>query len=154
MKKKILITGFEPFDKDQTNPSGDWINWMKKKESRKDLEIRGNILPVTFSGAFLDFKKAFDEFCPDMIILTGLAKNRLELTVERIGINWVNARIPDNDNVLITSQKINEEGPDGLFTTIDINRLTELAAINGVTLKLSTSAGEYVCNDLLYKVLC
>ena len=154
MKKKILISGFEPFNKDLTNPSGDWINWMKSKESREDLEICGIILPVTFGGAFLEFKKAYDEFCPDLVILTGFAKNRLDLTVERIGINWVDARIPDNDNVLINSQKIDEEGPDGLFTTIDIKRLIELAAIRGVTLKLSTSAGEYVCNDLLYKVLC
>ncbi|MBC7429968.1 MAG: pyroglutamyl-peptidase I [Bacteriovorax sp.] len=154
MKKKFLITGFEPFDKDTTNPSGDWINWMNSRNSFCNREICGVILPVKFNGGFSEFKKFYDEFCPDMVILTGLAKNRKELTVERIGINWVDARIPDNDGITITSQKIDVSGPDALFTTIDIDKLISLANSAGCVLKLSTSAGEYVCNELLYKVLC
>ncbi|MBC7711818.1 MAG: hypothetical protein H7177_00665 [Rhizobacter sp.] len=154
MKKKFLITGFEPFDRDDTNPSGDWISWMNGKNISDDREVRGAILPVTFNGGFLEFKKIYDEFCPDMVILTGLAKNRKELTVERIGINWVDARIPDNDGVTLVSQKIDESGPDGLFTTIDLEKLTMFAKKSGCDLLLSTSAGEYVCNELLYKVLC
>jgi pyroglutamyl-peptidase len=154
MKKKVLITGFAPFDRDNINPSGDWIKWLSHRKSPDDRRIHGVILPVSFSGAFIEFKKAFDEFSPDVVILTGLAKNRKELTVERIGINWVDARIPDNDNVTITSQKIDDEGPDGLFSTIEIERLMMLSLETGSVLKLSTSAGEYVCNDLLYKVLC
>lgn len=154
MAKKILITGFEPFDKDVTNPSGDWIEWMKGRTSPSNREILGAILPVTFNGGFKSFKKIYDKFCPDVVILTGLAKNRKELTIERIGINWVDARIPDNDGVTLVSQKINEEGPDGLFTTIDINEVIRLSKKSGAAMKLSTSAGEYVCNDLLYKVLC
>ena len=153
MIKKILITGFEPFDNDTTNPSADWINWMKGKEPR-DREIRGEILPVTFQGGFESFKKSYDEFLPDIVILTGLAKNRSTLTVERIGINWVDARIPDNNGMKINSQKILADGPDGLFTTVDIEKIITLAAKKEIVVKLSTSAGEYVCNDLLYKALC
>lgn len=153
MTKKILITGFEPFDSDTTNPSGDWISWMKDRPMPNDRETIGALLPVTFDGGFKAFKKVYDEFGPDIVILTGFAKNRKELSVERIGINWVDARIPDNDGVTITMQKIYSNGPDGLFTTIDVVKLTEIAEKAGGLLKLSTSAGEYVCNDLLYKVL-
>jgi pyroglutamyl-peptidase len=154
MIKKILITGFEPFDMDITNPTGDWVNWMQIQTPSLGREVRGVVLPVTFNGGFQAFKKVYDELIPDLVILTGLAKNRKDLTVERIGINWVDARIPDNNGVTLTSKKIDEQGPDGLFTTININELISFAELNGIKLKLSTSAGEYVCNELLYKVLC
>lgn len=154
MSKKILITGFAPFDNDLINPSGDWVNWMKSRPVPHDQEIKGVILPVTFAGAFLTFRELCDEFHPDYIILTGLAKNRTQLTIERIGINWVDARIPDNAGVQIRAQKIDERGPDGLFTTVNVEEVIALANKAGCPMKLSTSAGEYVCNDLLYKVLC
>ena len=154
MIKKFLIAGFEPFNNDQLNPSGDWIEWMLSRNKKSDREIHGIILPVTFEGAFLKFKKAYDEICPDFVILTGLARNRSQLTIERIGINWVDARIPDNDGVRLVAQKIDPEGPDGLFTTISLDEVMCIMDLCEVPLKLSTSAGEYVCNDLLYKSLC
>ncbi len=148
MEKKILITGFEPFGKSLLNPSGEWVNSLLNK-SFGDRVVKGLILPVTFSGCFEEFKKTFAEFSPDAIIFTGLAENRIELTVERIGINWIDARIPDNEGVQPLSTKINEHGPDGLFTTVDIEALKKIAH----SLKLSSSAGEYVCNFLLYAAL-
>ncbi len=148
MKKKILITGFEPFGKNLFNPSGEWVNSLLNKSFR-DRIVHGLILPVTFSECFEEFKKIFEEFSPDTIILTGLAENRMNLTVERIGINWIDARIPDNEGMQPLSSKINEHGPDGLFTTIDIEALKKIAP----NLLLSSSAGEYVCNYLLYTVL-
>ena len=154
MIKKILITGFEPFDSDSTNPSGDFIDWMSNRKKSEDRLVSGVILPVTFDGAFLKFKKVYDEIYPDIVILTGLAKNRMNLTIERIGINWVDARIPDNGGVTLKSQKIAAEGPDGLFTTVSIEEVIRLGESAGAVIKLSTSAGEYVCNELLYKALC
>ncbi len=156
MSKKILITGFEPFDQDPVNPSGEWVEWMIARTmplQRQPLELRGVVLPVTFDGAFATLKKVSDDFCPDLIVMTGLAKNRTQLTVERIGINWVDARIPDNDGVQILASKIEEKGADGLFTTIPIERILTLAKEANIPMKVSTSAGEYVCNQLLYKTL-
>ncbi len=154
--KKILIAGFEPFDQDKTNPSGDWVNWMIARSMplrSSSRELKGVVLPVTFDGAFATLKKVSDEFCPDIIVMTGLAKNRSVLTIERIGINWVDARIPDNDGVQILSSKIEEGSPDGLFTTIPVERILTLAEEANTPMKVSTSAGEYVCNHLLYKTL-
>lgn len=154
MNKKILISGFEAFDGDLVNPSTELIEWFTKRKFNNDRVVKSVILPVVFDDAFTSFKKVVDEFSPDIIILTGYAKNRKTLTVERIGINWVDARIPDNKGAIKKSQKIDAEGPDGLFTTVDISKLIELAEKSGVELKISTSAGEYVCNELLYRVLC
>lgn len=153
--KKILLAGFEPFANNLTNPTADWINWMHdRKQNYSDKKIQAIILPVTFSTAMEKFTELYDAFCPDYVILTGLASNRLFLTVERIGINWIDARIPDNDNFQPLAQKIFNDGPDGLFTTIPLEKIINLMSNEFITVKVSTSAGEYVCNDLLYKVLC
>lgn len=152
MLKKILITGFEAFDSDSTNPSAQCLEWLQTR-FQSDSQIKFIHLPVSFKNSFLKFKNAFDEFSPDVVILMGLAKNRTDLTVERIGINWVDARIPDNDGVTLVRQKIQEDGPDGIFTRISFDKLIDICSEVGVPLKISTSAGEYVCNDLLYKSL-
>ncbi len=152
MLKKILITGFEAFDSDATNPSAQCLEWLQTR-FHSDSQIKFILLPVSFENSFLKFKKTFDEFSPDVVLLMGLAKNRTDLTVERIGINWVDARIPDNDGVTLVRQKISEEGPDGIFTRISFDKLNDQCNEVGVPLKISTSAGEYVCNDLLYKSL-
>ena len=147
-EKKILITGFEPFDHATKNISAEWVKRQQSK-TFSDRLVAGAILPVVFHKCFLAFREHFEQVDPDIIILTGLAQNRQKLSVERIGINWMDARIPDNDGQKPVASKILADGPDGLFTTLDLKRLQKLCP----DLVVSTSAGEYVCNDLLYEVL-
>ena len=151
MTKKILITGFEPFDGDSINPSAELLVWLKTQLF--DFELHTKLLPVSFTTAYPKLKEAIDEFHPTHVILTGLAKNRVELTLERIAINWVDARIPDNDGLTLKSQKIKEGSADGLFTTIPIEKMLAAALNSGCPTKISTTAGEYVCNHLIYLYL-
>lgn len=153
MHKKILITGFTSFDQALSNPSGEWISWMNARPKPKNKIVVGKILPVEFLTAFNEFKTTYDEFLPDIVILTGLAANRLELTVERIGINWEDARIPDNAGYMPKSKVIINDAPDGLFTTLNLETIQNIFNTTDCTLKVSTSAGEYVCNELLFRVL-
>ena len=153
MHKKIFITGFTPFDQSTRNPSADWIEWMNARVTPKNKTVVGKILPVEFLTAFNEFKITYDQFAPDIVILTGVAMNRSELTVERIGINWEDARIPDNAGKMPRSQVIIDDAPDGLFTTIDLDTIQSIFKTTNCALKVSTSAGEYVCNELLYRVL-
>ena len=147
-EKKILTTGFEPFDHATKNISAEWVKRQLTK-TFKDRKVEGVILPVVFHKCFEVFKEQYKQIDPDIVILTGFAQNREKLTVERIGINWMDARIPDNEGQRPIAMKIIPEGADGLFTTLDLRRLQALCPELGI----STSAGEYVCNDLLYEVL-
>ena len=151
LAKKILVTGFEPFDGDSFNPSALLLVWLKSQSY--NFELRTELLPVSFTNAYPRLEKALREFNPTHIVLTGLAKNREELTLERIAINWVDARIPDNDGLILKSQKIKEAGEDGLFTTLPIEKILEASIKSGCPTKISTSAGEYVCNHLMYLYL-
>lgn len=149
--KRILVSGFEPFDGDSVNPSSVLLDWLKVKQF--DFDLRTIVLPVSFKNAYPLLEKTILDFNPTHVILTGLAKNRIELTLERIAINWVDARIADNDGLLIKSQKITEGSADGLFTTLPIEVMLEASLGSGCPTKISTSAGEYVCNHLIYLYL-
>jgi pyroglutamyl-peptidase len=148
---KILVSGFEPFDGDEINPSAELLNWLLTREL--SFELVTILLPVTFDGAFQALKQTIELVKPDVVVATGLAKNRSEITVERIGINWVDARIPDNAGITLAAQKIVSAGPDGIFSRLPLMEMIEASRAVGVPAKLSTSAGEYVCNHVLYLLL-
>lgn len=154
IKKRILVSGFEPFDGDAENPSALLLDWLKTNQNEKlHFDLHTALLPVTFKTSYQELKKAIVEFKPTHVVLTGFAKNRSELTLERIAINWVDARIPDNDGVVLKAQKINDDSLDGLFTTLPIQKMLEASLGAGCPTKISTSAGEYVCNHLIYQFL-
>lgn len=148
---KILLSGFEPFDGDGVNPSAELLNWLLGRDLH--FELVTALLPVTFAGAYPALKNTIEMVRPDLVVATGLAKNRSEITVERIGINWVDARIPDNAGITLSAQKIVKNGADGIFTRLPVIEMIEASRAVGVPAKLSTSAGEYVCNHVLYLLL-
>lgn len=151
MKKRILVSGFEPFDGDSTNPSAILLDWLKAKEF--NFKLHTVLLPVSFTHANSVLQNEIENFNPTHVLLTGLAKNRTDLTIERIGINWVDARIPDNDGLMIKSKKILESAEDGLFTTLPLETMLAAAGSVGCPVKVSTTAGEYVCNHIIYSYL-
>ena len=148
---KILVTGFTPFDGDSRNPSEELLGHLKGKTW--PFELVTDLLPVSFSRSTKQIAMTIAREKPALVIMTGLAKNRSDITVERIGINWVDARIEDVDGEKPVNQKINLAGEDGLFTRLPVLAMIDASRAAGVPAKLSTSAGEYVCNYLLYRVL-
>ncbi len=145
---KVLITGFEPFDKAEKNPSWEAVKLLP--ESHKIVKIE---LPVVFEKAA---ELLWDEVIknkPDAIIMVGVAGNRDAITPEVIAVNIDDARIPDNDGSSPQWQKIDENGPDGIFSSLPVKDMVEKMGENGIKASLSYTAGAYVCNDLFYRTL-
>lgn len=148
---KILVSGFEPFGGDPENPSMELLSWLEGRVL--PFELKTVLLPVSFQNGYATLQKTINEFHPDIVIATGFAKNRTELTVEKIGINWMDARIPDNDGFQPLQTPIDPQGPDGLFARLPLSQMVEASKSVGVPAKISTTAGEYVCNHVLYSML-
>jgi pyroglutamyl-peptidase len=148
--KKILISGFSSFDGDAINPSEFLIQFLNQK-SFSSIELCTVVLPVTFKDAYLELKNQIDVFNPDLILLCGVAKNRSKISLEKVAINWIDSRIPDNNGLLINGEKINQAGPDGLFTQLNLNQL--IAKLADKNCEISYSAGTYVCNYIYYQTL-
>ena len=156
MPLKILLTGFEPFGKDERNPSSEAVNQVPQIDG---MEIRKLILPVTWSGAFVKMLSVWEEFEPDGILMTGLAGGSDRIRIERIGINLCGAtkdnlgKYPDGSEHCATEQKIREDGADAYFSTYADKRILDALHNAGIPAGFSFSAGTYLCNYVLYSSL-
>ena len=149
--KKLLITGFEPFNGEAINPS-----WEAVK--RLPLEINGYLLtklciPVVFCEAADIVMQAAEDIKPDVILCIGQAGGRAAITPELVGINLRHASIPDNRGYQPKDERIAPDDADAYFSTLPMRKIVDAINGAGVQSNVSYSAGAYVCNDVLFTLL-
>lgn len=147
---RLLVSGFEPFDGMTENSSQTLMADLSKEHF--SFELKTLVLPVSFNRAFLELKHHIDIFQPDAVVATGVAVSRKEITPERIAINWNEARTQDNDGEFVKGPSV-PGAPDGLFSTLPIQAMTDLSNQAGVPASISNSAGTYVCNHVMFQLL-
>ena len=141
---KILVTGFEAFDKSALNPSAEIVKALKGDD------LVTAILPVVFGQASAQLRELIDLHKLSAVLCLGLAVGRSEITPERIAINLDNARIADNAGNQPLEQKIIADGPDGHFSTLPIEKMVASMKAAGIPASISLSAGTFVCNHIFY----
>ena len=148
---RILVTGFEPFDGAPANSSGDAVRDLADGWSGPE-PLETLILPVEFDRAAELLLAALAARPADVVIATGLAQGRTAITPERIAVNVQDARIPDNAGAQPRERPVVAGAPDGLFTGLPL--AATLAALEraGIPGRASGTAGEYVCNDVFYRL--
>jgi pyroglutamyl-peptidase len=88
-----------------------------------------------------------------VILCIGQAGGRDAVTPERIAINMASATIADNAGITPSEEPILPGGPDGIFSTVPVARMAEAIREAGLPGKISNTAGTFVCNDTLYRLL-
>ena len=141
---KVLLTGFEPFGKASSNPSGEIV-----KQIRGDNIVTA-ILPVAYAQSAERLLALIAEHNPDVVICLGQAEGRTQITPEKVAINLDDARLADNEGVLRNDAKILENGPDAYFSTLPIKEIVEAIKVAGVPAAVSLSAGAFLCNHVFY----
>jgi len=148
--KRVLISGFGTFDHHQENSSEIMVNLFT--EAQVDgAEIATIVLPVTFREAFDILNEKVHLFRPDVVVCLGLADRRQAITLEKVAINQIHCRISDNEGIQHQDKLILEGGPTAYFSTLPLKEMRELSTAFPV--EMSYSAGTYVCNYLMYRVL-
>lgn len=149
--KNLLITGFEPFGGEKINPS--WQSVLALDGQIGEYAITKLEIPTVFKkGAYAVIKKA-EEINPDVIICVGQAGGRGAVTPEAIGINLMDANIPDNEGYKPINKPIIPDGENAYFSTLPIREMVEAINKEGLPAGLSYSAGVFVCNEVLYTLL-
>ena len=148
--KKLLISGFTTFNT-HTENSSQVIADMLSRAQIEGFEIRTVILPVAFSTAFDHLQALIDSFSPDIVICLGLAGTREQIELERVAINLIHSNIADNEGVFRQDQPVVVGGPAAYFSTLPISAMKEVET--PFLVEQSFTAGAYVCNYLMYKVL-
>jgi len=152
MTLKVLLTGYEPFGGHKKNPTIDIVTSLSKEEI-KGAEIFGEILPVSVKRAGPLIDKLLDEIKPDIVISLGLAPTYTAITVERVALNIVDARIPDNDGLQPVDVPVVEGAPLAYLSTLPVREIVKELKNRGIPAVISYSAGTYLCNYAMFKVL-
>ena len=147
----ILVTGFQPFGGEKINPAWEAIRVLP--DSIVGSKVVKLQIPVVFGVGADVVSTAIDHINPDIVLCVGQAEGRAKITPEFVGINYRDARIPDNDGNQPHAQRIVEDGPDAYFATLPVRAMTEAMNESGIPAALSYTAGTYVCNDVMYSML-
>ena len=92
---KILVSGFEPFDSSPINPSEQVVRKLENILI-PGVELVTIVLPVDAAKGPAVLTAAFEKHQPDAVLSLGEASGRSTISVERIAINLMDYRIPDN----------------------------------------------------------
>lgn len=149
--KTLLITGFDPFDGASVNPS--WEAVRNLPDTVADYQLCKLTLPTLYGRASDILLQKAEEIRPDVIISVGVAGGRDAVTPERIGVNIRAARIADNAGILYDGERIEAAGPAAYFSTLPVDAMAEAIRAAHIPASVSNTAGTYVCNDTLYRVL-
>ncbi len=148
---KILVTGFDPFGGEPTNPAYEAIKLLP--DTIDGAEIIKLEIPTVFGKGAQKAISMIEEREVDVVVSVGQAGSRSAMTVEKVAINLVEARIPDNEGQQPFDLKIQEDGENAYFTTLPIKAMVEEMKANGIPAFVSYTAGTYVCNEVMYQEL-
>ena len=149
--KHLIITGFDPFGGETVNPS--WEAVSRLPDIIGDYRLTKLQIPTVFGTAADTVLAAAAEDAPDVILCVGQAGGRDAVTPERIAVNMASARIPDNRGNQPVETPILPGAPDGIFSTVPVAAMADAITAAGLPGKISNTAGTFVCNDTLYRLL-
>ena len=148
---KILVTGFDPFGGEKTNPAYEAIKLLPNKIGNSEI-IKIQI-PTVFSKNPVVVEEAILKHKPDVVLSIGQAGGRYDISVELVAINLVEARIPDNEGEQPFDKKLKEDGENAYFASIPVKGIVKNIRDHGIPASVSYTAGTFVCNSIMYEVL-
>ncbi|MEJ5313987.1 MAG: pyroglutamyl-peptidase I [Anaerolinea sp.] len=149
--KKWLVTGFEPFDGSHVNPSAQIVTALSSFYPTESFH--GIILPVETRTAPKVLVEALEAIHPEAVLCLGEAAGRTAVSLERVAINLLDFRIPDNAGEQITDLPIVPDGPVAYFSSLPVRQIRDALLEEGIPVELSYSAGTYLCNQVFYTLM-
>lgn len=150
---RIWMTGFEPFGGMGANPTERLARDLDRVVVA-GVSIEARVLPVTLDAvrqfsSEIAHQASRDEG-PAILLATGLAAGRTGLAIERVAINCLDFRIPDNDGRTVRDEAVVDEAPAAYFSTLPVRAIADRWHAADVPGYVSNSAGTYLCNALFY----
>ncbi|MEV1117072.1 pyroglutamyl-peptidase I [Actinosynnema sp. NPDC049800] len=146
---EVLLTGFEPFGGEVTNPSWDAVDAVRPDGYRL-TKLR---LPCVFDESIAVLRDALAAHRPDLVVCVGQAGGRVGITPERVAVNLDDARIPDNAGAQPIDEPVVRGGPAAYFTGLPVKACVAAVAAEGIPASVSHSAGTFVCNHVFYGLM-
>jgi pyroglutamyl-peptidase len=149
---RLLLTGFEPFGGSAINPSALAVQALQDSPPAQ-IELITAVLPVDWQRGPQALLEALQSAQPQAVVCLGEAAGRTTISIERVAVNLLDFRIPDNAGEQITDQPIRAGAPAAYFSSLPVRRMLAAVQESGVPGSLSLSAGSYLCNQVMYTLL-
>jgi pyroglutamyl-peptidase len=150
--RHILLTGFEPFDGDTVNPSGEVAKLLDGKVVR-DTVVRSVILPVQHEAARAVVAPLLEAPGLVAVVHLGLAGGRARISLERVAVNVMDYSRPDAHGQVLRDVACVEGGPAAYFSTLPLREMLAALTAEWIPAAISNTAGTYLCNDISYTTL-
>lgn len=147
-----LVTGFEPFAGDPINPSA-LLAEQLDGQVVAGMRVRGVVLPVELSRLRNELDRLLESDLPSAVLSFGLATGRTAISLERVAVNALDFRIPDNAGEQVRDREIVSGGPAAYTSRLPLRAGVERLRAAGVPAYISNSAGLYLCNAWMYLLL-
>jgi pyroglutamyl-peptidase len=148
----VLVTGFEPFGTHPVNPSGDLAKAVDGRRAG-GLTVVSAVLPVSHGETAARAIALLEEHRPRAVLHLGLAEGRARLALERVAINVMDYRIPDNGGFQAAGEPCRRAGPPAYFSTLPLGAILAALTAEGIPAYVSNTAGTFLCNETLYGTL-
>jgi pyroglutamyl-peptidase len=148
----LLLTAFEPFGGDRLNASAEVLRLLAPAISSA-IETHTSILPVDSVRAPQQIRSLLRSLRPDWYVMLGQANGRAALSVERVAVNLLDFRIPDNGGHQPVDAPAIRGGPAAYFATLPVKQLVAAAREVGTPAEQSLTAGAFLCNQASYIAL-
>ncbi len=145
--RTVLVTAFEPFGGETVNASWEAARALDGWRSGDTVAVARR-LPCVYDACVAEFIEAFESLKPEAVLMTGQAAMRAIVSVERIARNVSSGSAPDNRCVAGAAMKLG--GPALLEATVSANDIARAIRATGLPARVSSNAGDYVCNHLFY----
>jgi pyroglutamyl-peptidase len=149
---RILLTGFEPFAGETLNPSWEAARALDGRQIGGH-RVQALCLPVAFAPAIDALRTALQAHRPAIVLASGQAGGRAALSLERIAVNLIDARIADSDGRQPIDCPVIAGAPAAYFTSLPVKAMRAASEAIGVPAELSQSAGCFVCNAVFFALM-
>lgn len=150
--RHILLTGFEPFDGDTVNPSGEVAKQLDGRVIA-DCVVRSVILPVQHESARAIVAPLLEAPGLVAVVQLGLAGGRARISLERVAVNVMDYSRADAHGQVLRDVACVAGGPAAYFSTLPLREILAALTAEGIPAAISNTAGTYLCNDTLYTTL-
>ncbi len=147
--KIVLLFGFEPFAGETTNPSWQAVSQLGGEIIGKARVIAAQ-LPTVFGAARAEIHRLIAQYHPSLVIGVGLAGGRTRVSIERVAINCIDARIADNAGQHPIDVAVIDDAPRAYFSNLPIKSIAAALQAANIPCEISNSAGTFVCNEVFF----
>lgn len=147
-----LVTGFDPFGGEAINPSFE-IARALDGETIAGHRVVGAELPTEFARSLPALDALLRKHRPALVIALGQAGGRNAISLERVAVNLIDARIADNAGAQPVDMRIVENAANAYFSTLPVKAMLSALRTANIPAELSQTAGSFVCNHVFYGLM-